>query len=190
MASSSLAFSTGFASGIDAISAGFIDTSGEELSLGSTAGPGAGAAGPTALVAERSEIRVVFSTDLLTIVFGAVFVSADADEASFESAAVAGSAVGASGSAAGAGAPVTGPGDTFAAGASAVGVSVFGASWARTWVDERATTAAIAVVARRYVLRVYVIMDDQHVTLWFGRAVSDEANRNKVESKKPVFTII
>jgi hypothetical protein len=130
------------------------------------AGLGSGATGSTALAAERSEVRPAFSTDLLTV-FGAVFISGDADEASIESAGVAGSAVGASGSAAGAGASMTGRGATVAAGASA-GASMLGASWAGSWVDERARTAAIAVVPRRYVLRVYVIMDDQHVRPLIG----------------------
>jgi hypothetical protein len=87
-----------------------------------------------------------------------------------------GSAAGASGSAAGA----AGSGAVVVASTGAV--SVLGTSWAASEVEERARTAAIAVVPRRYCLRVY-IMKNEHARTLRGRIVSDESDRGDDELK-------
>jgi len=105
----------------------------------------------------------------------AVVVSTGVEDAS-------GSAAGASGSTAG----VAGAG--VAVVASTGVVSVPGTSWAASEVDERARTAAIAVVPRRYCLRVY-IMRNEHAWTLRGRIVSDESNRDDDELKSQTFSM-
>jgi hypothetical protein len=107
---------------------------------------------------------VVFTAGFLAIGFGAVVVSVGGAKASVDSVASAASAsaAGASGSVVDTGAAASGAGAGAGAGVSATGRSALGASCARSGVEEKASTAAIAVVPKRYVLRVYVIMDDQH----------------------------
>jgi hypothetical protein len=116
---------TGGASGADATSAGFIDSSGDESGPigGSIVGLGVVGAGSASGPAARSEVRVVFTAGFLAIGFGAVVVSVGGAKASVDSVASAASAsaAGASGSVVDTGAAASGAGAGAGAGISATG---------------------------------------------------------------------